>query len=272
MKMNKYITTMIALGGLALSVQGQDAAENVEQYEADKKAVAEMVRAPVDGMINSNKLLSADVYNKAEEKVGNVDRLLLDPATGQVKYTIVSVGGFLGIGDRHVAVPWEQFEVKKVKENNQPDPVMETRTETDIDNEVTDAENENEDADLVAEESEAKAIVDDTDAELAEAGAEAEAATKSQVTEPKESDIDAEEADKTDAYARNEVDADDQFALRIYLDVNKERLEKAPAFDSGTTFLRNNDASLNETNSFWTGELSKTEAELNNATKTASTQ
>lgn len=51
------------------------------------------------------------VENMSDEKLGDVKDLVLDPHNGRVAYAIVSVGGFLGMGDRHVAVPWEAMNV-----------------------------------------------------------------------------------------------------------------------------------------------------------------
>jgi sporulation protein YlmC with PRC-barrel domain len=46
-----------------------------------------------------------NVYDPSEEKVGEISDVLVD-RDGKVSAFIVSVGGFLGIGEKHVAVPF----------------------------------------------------------------------------------------------------------------------------------------------------------------------
>jgi len=53
--------------------------------------------------MRASKLLGADVYNLNNEKIGDVEDLIIDNGKN-IKAVVVSVGGFLGIGDRNVAV------------------------------------------------------------------------------------------------------------------------------------------------------------------------
>ena len=52
------------------------------------------------------------VHNFAGEDLGKVDELACDLDTGRIAYVVVSLGGFLGIGDKLFAVPWELFTVR----------------------------------------------------------------------------------------------------------------------------------------------------------------
>jgi sporulation protein YlmC with PRC-barrel domain len=67
-----------------------------------------------DGEWRATKLSGVDVYNEANEKIGDVNDVILDKS-GKAEKVILSVGGFLGIGERYVAVPFE-----KVKWVNEP--------------------------------------------------------------------------------------------------------------------------------------------------------
>jgi sporulation protein YlmC with PRC-barrel domain len=53
-----------------------------------------------------SKIIGSDVRNKAGEKIGDIRDLMVD-ANGTIKLAIVSTGGFLGVGDRLHAVPWD---------------------------------------------------------------------------------------------------------------------------------------------------------------------
>jgi sporulation protein YlmC with PRC-barrel domain len=48
-------------------------------------------------------LIGLDVYNNSNQNVGQIKDIALDPQ-GQAKAYIVSVGGFLGMGTRYVAL------------------------------------------------------------------------------------------------------------------------------------------------------------------------
>jgi sporulation protein YlmC with PRC-barrel domain len=63
------------------------------------------------GQVRADKVIGAKVTNPEEEKVGDVSDILLDEQ-GKVVGVILSVGGFLGIGDKHVAVNWNDIKLE----------------------------------------------------------------------------------------------------------------------------------------------------------------
>jgi len=56
-------------------------------------------------------LIGMDVRNPQNEKLGDIKDIVLDLHSGKVAYTVLSVGGFLGIGDKYIAVPPSEFTV-----------------------------------------------------------------------------------------------------------------------------------------------------------------
>lgn len=62
--------------------------------------------------IPANKLIGADVTNAKREQVGSIDELLINKS-GQVQGLVVSVGGFLGVGDRKVVLPWDGLSISR---------------------------------------------------------------------------------------------------------------------------------------------------------------
>lgn len=70
-------------------------------------APKEDVGNPVTGM-RVTKIIGAKVKNSAGENVGSIDDLVVREKD-QVVMAVLSVGGFLGIGDRKVAVPWSEL-------------------------------------------------------------------------------------------------------------------------------------------------------------------
>ncbi|MFC4158381.1 PRC-barrel domain-containing protein [Chitinimonas lacunae] len=51
-------------------------------------------------------LTGNDVVNPAGEKLGDIKGIMLDVQRGRIAYAVLSVGGFLGMGDRLFALPW----------------------------------------------------------------------------------------------------------------------------------------------------------------------
>jgi|SRR6516165_3718536 sporulation protein YlmC with PRC-barrel domain len=60
-------------------------------------------------ILAAGSLRGARVRNFAGEDLGKIDEFVVDFDTGRITYVIVSMGGFLGIGDKLFAAPWELF-------------------------------------------------------------------------------------------------------------------------------------------------------------------
>lgn len=56
----------------------------------------------------ASKLEGVDVYNDRDEKIGDISEVLVD-RQGKVEAVVIAVGGFLGLGQRDVAVPFNQL-------------------------------------------------------------------------------------------------------------------------------------------------------------------
>jgi len=61
-----------------------------------------------DDQIRASKLIGASVYDPADQKIGTVDELVLNP-DGKVADVVIGVGGFLGAGEKRVAVPMAEL-------------------------------------------------------------------------------------------------------------------------------------------------------------------
>jgi hypothetical protein len=57
-------------------------------------------------LITSSRVVGTPVFNTAGDRIGHVDDLSVEKQTGQVVYGILSIGGFLGIGERFHPLPW----------------------------------------------------------------------------------------------------------------------------------------------------------------------
>jgi sporulation protein YlmC with PRC-barrel domain len=64
------------------------------------------------GQVRADRLIGAKVTNAKSEDVGDVSDILLDKK-GNVVGVLLSVGGFLGIGDKTVAVNWDEIQLQE---------------------------------------------------------------------------------------------------------------------------------------------------------------
>jgi hypothetical protein len=76
------------------------------------------------GQWRASKLIGVDVYNEQNEKLGDIDELLVD-ASGKVTGVVIGVGGFLGMGQRDIMVA-----IDKLKFVNEPVRTSATSTTT----------------------------------------------------------------------------------------------------------------------------------------------
>lgn len=66
-------------------------------------------------MLAISEIKGARVINFQNQDVGEIDELLIDPDSGQIRFVVVSVGGFLGLGSTRVAVPWQALQITREK-------------------------------------------------------------------------------------------------------------------------------------------------------------
>lgn len=60
----------------------------------------------------SSKLIGLTVYNSANEKVGDINDLVLGP-DGKISNAVIGVGGFLGLGEKLVAVAFSDLQLNR---------------------------------------------------------------------------------------------------------------------------------------------------------------
>lgn len=60
-------------------------------------------------LIASDKVEGTAVYGRDGERIGSIQRIILEKRGGRVAYAILSFGGFWGIGDDYYPLPWEKL-------------------------------------------------------------------------------------------------------------------------------------------------------------------
>lgn len=72
-------------------------------------------------LIASDRVEGTPVRRPNGEKIGTVQRLMIDKLSGNVAYAVLSFGGFLGMGRKHLPVPWARLKYDLDQEAYQVD-------------------------------------------------------------------------------------------------------------------------------------------------------
>lgn len=125
------IGTLAALTAFAPQVQSQDAdvevktdlprVETETEIKRDKDVDIDAradtsIEADQKKVMRVNKasgLLGMEVRNQENQKLGQIKDLVMDFSSGKVSYAVMAVGGFLGVGEKLIAIPPSAFSVSK---------------------------------------------------------------------------------------------------------------------------------------------------------------
>ncbi|NJB84811.1 sporulation protein YlmC with PRC-barrel domain [Lewinella marina] len=67
-------------------------------------------------ILSSTSITGTNVINANGDNLGEIKDLMIDTENGTVNYAVLSFGGFLGMGDKYFAVPFEAFTINTVTE------------------------------------------------------------------------------------------------------------------------------------------------------------
>ena len=62
---------------------------------------------PGPELMGADTLNGNDVYNQKDEDLGDIKEIMLNMRTGRISYAVLSFGGFMNLGEKLFAVPWE---------------------------------------------------------------------------------------------------------------------------------------------------------------------
>ena len=60
-------------------------------------------------LLKATSLIKDDVYDAGGKLLGRIEEILIDSRSGCVRYAVLGLGGFLGIGRKRFAVPWSSL-------------------------------------------------------------------------------------------------------------------------------------------------------------------
>src|SRR5262245_56678300 len=88
-------------------------------------------------VLSSSSISSDRVRNAAGDNLGKIEDLMIDVNSGRIAYAVLSFGGFLKMGNKLFAVPWEALTLDPVNKQfilNVSKSVLENATGFDKDN------------------------------------------------------------------------------------------------------------------------------------------
>jgi sporulation protein YlmC with PRC-barrel domain len=68
-------------------------------------------------VLSTTAIIGDTVVNRAGEKLGKIEELMLDLEKGRVAYAVLSFGGILGLGEKMFAIPFEALKLDASREH-----------------------------------------------------------------------------------------------------------------------------------------------------------
>ncbi len=62
-------------------------------------------------LLTASSIIGDKVYNRSDEKLGDIKDIMIDLSNGKVEYAIIEFGGFLGLGEKYFAIPLRLFQL-----------------------------------------------------------------------------------------------------------------------------------------------------------------
>lgn len=104
MRSQSFVASAAILSAIFLAApvwaQGVPQTVSIEHVDVQKLAAG----------YRSSKIIGSTVVNDANEKIGEIEDLLVEP-NDKVLFAVLSVGGFLGIGEQLVVVPFGSLQI-----------------------------------------------------------------------------------------------------------------------------------------------------------------
>ena len=120
------LKTGAGVAALAIILGISPAAAQMSQQKPGEKpsATAEVPKTPVSGQImaqDANTMLAKDfvglaVFSPDKLKIGNINDLILSKDAKTVEGFVIGVGGFLGIGEKNVALKMDRLKISTTAE------------------------------------------------------------------------------------------------------------------------------------------------------------
>lgn len=90
----------------------QDQARQTTRQETSRERAGQLDSVTSGANVRVSQLTGMNIQNPQGKAVGEINDLVIDARSGKIRYAAVTYGGFLGIGNKMFAVPWEAFKIQ----------------------------------------------------------------------------------------------------------------------------------------------------------------
>ena len=132
--MRKFVAaallSVVAVGSTAYA-QNTQPADRTAPTATTKPIADSNTKMMLKGNWRASKLIGLKVYNEGNERLGDINELILDK-NGKVNAVVIGVGGFLGMGEHDIAVSMDKlkFVEEPVRTSSTSTTTRETTTGT----------------------------------------------------------------------------------------------------------------------------------------------
>jgi sporulation protein YlmC with PRC-barrel domain len=106
--MNKFVAAALLSVAIISGPAYAQTAQTTQPADRPSTSAAPVEKMALKGNWRASKLMGLDVYNEANEKLGDVNEIILDK-NGKVTAVVIGVGGFLGMGEHDIAVSMDKL-------------------------------------------------------------------------------------------------------------------------------------------------------------------
>jgi sporulation protein YlmC with PRC-barrel domain len=115
MKLKTVIATVSMLGLLLpAGTWAQSAPRQGQQRQGQQQGKSQQAQTPANEVRveRADTLIGMDVKSQQGETLGEIENLMIDLKDGRVAYAVLDLDGWLDVGGKHVAAPWEALSLK----------------------------------------------------------------------------------------------------------------------------------------------------------------
>ncbi|EAQ35053.1 hypothetical protein NB311A_14195 [Nitrobacter sp. Nb-311A] len=105
---SKHMTAALIGSALLVTAAVAQTPNATPNHSMNAPAATTSSESGYHGTWRSSKMVGLNVYNDTNEKLGSISDLLLNK-DGTIKAAVIGVGGFLGVGERLVAVSFDKL-------------------------------------------------------------------------------------------------------------------------------------------------------------------
>ncbi|GEM_PF-2849495 len=99
-----------AEGKAKVELPGSDHSDRtVQDSSVNTTTTAVVTHGGVTRFNKASKLIGTEVENLQGQNLGEIQDIVVDMQSGKMSYAVLSVGGFLGVGEKYIAVPTSAF-------------------------------------------------------------------------------------------------------------------------------------------------------------------